>query len=364
MAVGDEPSTAARLPTRIVFAATAADARRLVAELSRPGSNAPGHGAGLGRSFIPDWVILLSPAAASSSMSWREVVSHELAHHALGQLPKGLAPEEAPRWVFEGVAATVDGRFQSPLGRSWTLPPREEVEAFFDAAQDMGGFSLAPSLALAPDPAPQVVLSYLTLRGLLRAQGPGGLRALLAQGGRARSPKTLPSLLRREWQRERREKSFTGAKPAARPSIEAQKLERLARLLAHDGHYAAAAKELRRAYKRSGAVDIGLRLLPLDVQNGDWESAGKLCRDLPRRLADGFSYRFLCGQLYIARQEYPRAIEALQGAVDIEPYNVDAHRAPRDVYARTKRSREKLDAQVILNILKAPPEAGQAKEAP
>lgn len=370
-------------PRHIVMAADAGDLARVLRSLkggeASPALEAPGGeerlralGRGMGSEVqsgsAPGWVILLSPAAATSApqgMSWRENLRHELSHHALASRSAGGAgaPESPsqppalpaqPAWLSEAVAAQIDGRFESPLGRVWALPSRQRVELFFaapPAALEPGATSAADAAHARVQPV-DIVSAYLTLRGLLRAQGQEGLQVLLRQGGRARSSETLPGLLRREWRRERRERSFTGGSTGTKRSPELLRLRRLARLLVHAGQHAAAAVELRRAFDQSGDAEIGLRLLPLDIQNGDWESAGKLCRALPRRQADGFLYRFLCGQLYVVRQEYPRAIEALQGAVDVEPYNVDAHGALRDVYDRLKRSREKLDETVILRTLK------------
>jgi tetratricopeptide (TPR) repeat protein len=357
-------------PRNIVMAADEADARGLLRALGASARELGGP-APFQSASRPGWLILLSPRAAALGVSWRELLRHELAHYALAGAGRGGAPE-LPAWLSEAIAARIDGRFEAPLGRTWSLPSRAEIAAFFAEPPPAGAgmASQGPMTAIAPPGGAsqaELVMAYLTLRGLLRAQGPGGLQALLGQGGRARSSKTLPSLLRREWRRERKERSFTGAAKSPRRAPEVLRLQRLARLLAHAGLYGAAAKELRKAFEKSGDVEIGLRLLPLDIQNGDWESARKLCRGLPRRGADGFSYRFLCGQLYVARQEYPRAIEALQGAVDIEPYSVDAHSALRDVYERLKRSREKLDASVILKILthpKAQHAPGRSEEAP
>ena len=284
-------------------------------------------------------VILLSPSVTPEAVSWTENLQHELGHHALVRLGgRGL-----PYWLQEGVVTWLDRRFQTPSGRRWALPPRRAASGFF-----AGGAHHPDTHELRVD---AILLGYLCVRGMIHRLGGPVLRRVITGEERV-SERRLTRLLMEEWQREAEEPGFTSS---GEPGVVApRRVERavgLARMLLRRGHRRAAIAQLRKAWRASPTVAHGLMLLPLVVDASDWSATDELCRRLPERDADGYMFRFLCGQLHLALEQYEEAARILERAVEFRPYAVDAHRLLYDVRDRLRQSRRKLDARMIMKIL-------------
>lgn len=287
-------------------------------------------------------VLLLSPSAEPEGAAWTENLTHELTRHAIA---RGFGAD-VPAWLVEGTALVLDGRLESPGGRRWNLPPE-------DVARRMMTFGPKADEPASP-PAELGLLGALVVRGVLRAHGRPALIDLLASGGTSLPRARLVTLLVDEWTRETRRPTFSGPAPGRPPRGEAvERPLRLARLLLAGNHPHAALAELRKAHAQERSVHTGLRLLPLAVQLGDWETAGELCTGLPRADAEGYPFRFFCGQLRVARQEYSAAAEAFERAVDHQPYDVPAHQALLEVRERLQEARAKLDQALILDVIGA-----------
>jgi hypothetical protein len=292
-------------------------------------------------------VLLLSPGADPEGPPFLENLAHQLTLHAIA---RSFGPD-VPHWLAEGVAQVQDGRFEAPGGRRWLLPPEDVARRTlsFDPSQTSRTSSRADV----------GLLGALVVKGVLRAHGAPALVDLLASGGTSLPRSRLVTLLVDEWTREARRPTFSGPPPARQSRDEAvERPLRLARLLLASNHPHAALAELRKAHARDRSVHTGLLLLPLAVQLGEWETAKALCEGLPKADAEGYAYRFFCGQLRMARQEYAAAAEAFERAVDFQPYDAPAHQALLQVREQQNDSRAKLDQALILDAI------GARKEEP
>jgi hypothetical protein len=334
--LGVQPSQ----PSEVVLAATLDDQAAL-AGLPRESVEAL-HLTGLVRA---DRLLLLSPTEVRGESDWSERLAGEWTRHTLAV----RYTPDLPAWLREGVVALVDQRFERPGARRWALPPREVAAGFFRApgSEQAGDYRSRVDVA---------ILGWLTVRAVTREAGPAGLRALVESRGTALPGARLSELLTRQWQREAASPSSAFVeRPPNGPREPVERARALAGMLLRKGHRGAAARQLHKAWALTREVPDGLALLPLAVQVGDWKTAGDLCAGLPAGAAEGFLYRFSCGQLRQARQEYPAAVGELERAADFQPYSVELHRALLEGYDALKQSREKLMESQILTILGADP---------
>lgn len=287
-------------------------------------------------------VLLLSPGAEPGGQAWTENLVHQIARHAI---VTRFGPA-VPLWLAEGVAYVIDGRYETPGGRRWPLPPEDVARRAmtFDPSQPVRA-SVRADVGL---------LGALVVRGVLRSHGRPALLDLLASGGTSLPRTRLVTLMIDEWTREARRPTFSAPAPTRLPREESvERLLRLARLLLAGNHPHAALAELQKAHARERSVRTGLMLLPLAVQLGEWETAGALCDGLPRADAEGYAFRFFCGQLRLTRQEYAAAADAFERAVDFRPYDVPVHQALQQVREQLQEARAKLDQALILDMIDA-----------
>jgi tetratricopeptide (TPR) repeat protein len=328
--LGDDP----RAPAEIIVAGSAED---LAALSGTPLEDVRAHRM-IGATRY-NRVILLSPSVTPEAVSWTENLQHELGHHALVL----LGGRELPFWLQEGVVTWLDRRFQTPSGRRWALPPRRAAKAFF-----AGGARHPDTYELRVD---AILLGYLCVRGMIHRLGAPILRRVITGDERV-SERRLIRLLMEEWQREAEDPVFTSSgEPGVVAPRRVARAVGLARMLLKRGHRRAAIVQLRKAWRASPTVAHGLMLLPLVVDASDWTAADELCRRLPERDAEGYLFRFLCGQLHLALEQYEEAARIFERAVEFRPYAVETHRLLHGALDRLRRSRRKLDARMILKIL-------------
>jgi tetratricopeptide (TPR) repeat protein len=337
-------------------------------------------------------LMMLTPRAVLRGFPWCDTLCHEYVHYVLWKRNGGTVPI----WLHEGIAKYEEVRWERPTGSELSPLMKQVLKGAIDSGKFVTFEEMHPSFAKLKNPHDVALASAEVLSILRTIMGRGGYRLLgrmldaLREGadGRRMFEKALDQSFDSFWAswQEAAAAELEGVRGVAPPSermVEIRdpmspgapgggaagaepraggsgdeeeasgRLARLGDLLRARGHLQAAAVE----YEKAAATEAGrspvlLNRLGLTLkQAGDLEGAVRAFR---RSLELDPEYAPTLTDLGLARRargEAAEAVDALERAVRINPFDPRIHEGLADLYGALGRPAERAAALGELELL-------------
>ena len=327
-------------------------------------------------------LMVVSPRALPLGYSWRDTLSHELAHLFISTVSRNTVPI----WLHEGLAKYLEVRWRSKTGNTLSAASESLLATALEQGKILPLQKLHPSIAYLPsqDAASLAFAQVMTIiEWLHRLRGNDGLRALLhtlrdldgamdASLGKVYGmnmarleDRWIQDIRRRglrihegvfddrkivfdESEVESEEKALENL-----PRKQAQRLTTLGKLLKDRGHQKAAKKEFEKARAQIGDNNLMLQnylaeqyLSLQEFQNAD---------DALKRVADlypGYAPTFIRqARARMGLQHWDQALESLEQAVNLNIFDPRIHTLMLEAYQQLGQSDQARRANERLNKL-------------
>jgi tetratricopeptide (TPR) repeat protein len=330
-------------------------------------------------------LMIISPRALSLGYRWADSLSHEYLHYVI----VALSNNQAPIWLHEGMARFYETRWRRPV------LPKDAAEDYLTPANQtllvqalqknkfVGFKKMEPSLIHLETPE-EVQLAYAEAASAIdflnHSKGNAGIRALLAALTTKPTPAAIEEVLGLSYDTfETRWKAFLKAKDLKEiegsrvrklkvktdqkedeevvelkeiQSVVARNRTHLGDQLLAKGRPIAAANEYQRALQASPHSPVILNKLGrVLIQMNRYDDAlPPLEKALALDSDNGGTYLQL-GRVHHAKKNYKESKEALEEAIQINPFNPLIHRLLAEIYSALGDQAKAAQAKASLNRL-------------
>ncbi|HEX9880791.1 MAG TPA: tetratricopeptide repeat protein [Candidatus Binatia bacterium] len=329
-------------------------------------------------------VMAISPRTLVHGFRWLDSVSHEYVHYAI----VALSNNKAPIWLHEGIARFYETRWRkakSPSGEEeYLTPSNQTLLARALEKNDFVSFEkMEPSLIYLETPE-QVQLAYAEAASAIdyisTRQGPGGVRKLLLELREKPTPEAVQLVMgtpfdqfQVKWQDFLKGKNLQevegsrvrklkvkGTNEGEEESVDLKEIQsvvarnrtHLADRLWARGRIAAATAEYRRALHASPhSMIIMNKLGRVLTDNKRYQEALPYLQKSQALDPDYVGTYVQLGRLYHATKQYPQAREALEEAIQINPFDPAIHTLLFQVYTALGDSQRANGSKAILEKL-------------
>lgn len=306
-------------------------------------------------------LMVTSPRGVVFGYAWRDTLSHELAHLLIG----GASRNQAPIWLHEGLAKYVETAWRGEPGHGISVDQQKALRKAARTETLITFEQMHPSMAKLPSQE-QTSLAFaevFTFVEYLVAEGGWErIRRVLeriAQGATDRAAiaqvygmpfETLEarwkkSLLTRPIRAPSQGRMVKGARPIQLKSspdapdddlagldAQSRRHARAADLLYARGRIPAAMEELRRAHARSPSPQLAGRLAQVALQAGDLTTAEGAAREAVESSVGLAGPSVTLAQILVQQEKTEQAVEPLQRAIDVNPFDPRIHQLLRIVH--------------------------------
>jgi len=329
-------------------------------------------------------IMTISPRALMHGYRWLDSLSHEYLHYVI----VGLSGNKAPIWLHEGMARFYETRWRHPepvKGNEDYLTPSNQtlLAQALEKNKFVGFQKMEPSLIYLETPE-EVQLAYAEAASaidfLVRRKGHAGIRELLSELEQRPTQEAIEKVLgspyagfETQWKNFLKAKGLKeiegsrvrrlkvkGSQKEDEESVELKEIQSVVarnrthlgdQLLAR-GRIIAAVQEYRRALQASPHSPIILNKLARTlIQDGRHEEALPHLRRAQDLEPDSANTYIQLGRLYHATKNFPTARDALEEAVQINPFDPAIYRLLSDIYAALGEQDQAKDAGTTLNRL-------------
>ncbi len=327
-------------------------------------------------------LMVVSPRALPLGYSWRDTLSHELAHLFISTVSKNTVPI----WLHEGLAKYEEVRWRTPTGNTLSASSETLLATALEQGKVLPLEKLHPSIAYLPsqDAASLAFAQVMTIiQWLQRLHGYEGLRKLLhtlrdLDGAMDASLSKVYGMnlarLEAKWindLKRRRLQTYAGVFDDRKiifdesdedsdekvleslPKKQARRLTTLGKLLKDRGHQKAALKEFEKARAEIGDINVRLQNY-LAEQYLALQEFQKAERSLDRvsTLYPGYGPTFIrLARARMGLKNYAQALNALKQALALNIFDPRVHALMAEAYEQQGNADEARKAHQRLNIL-------------
>ncbi|MBI2988890.1 MAG: tetratricopeptide repeat protein [Deltaproteobacteria bacterium] len=311
-------------------------------------------------------IMTISPRALIQGYRWLDSLSHEYLHYVI----VGLSANKAPIWLHEGMARFYETRWRR------LHPPREREDYLTASNQTLlsqalernkfiGFKRMEPSLIYLESPE-EVQLAYAEAASaidfMVERKGHAGMRELLSELQKRPTQEAIEKVLESpyavfetQWKdflkakglkeiegsrvrrlkvKENQKEDEESVELKEIQSVVARNRTHLADQLLGRGRMAAAAQEYRRALQASPHSPIILNKLARTlIRGGKHEEALPHLKKAQELDPDSVSTYIQLGRLYHAAKNFSAARDALEEAIQINPFDPTIYRLLSEIYA-------------------------------
>jgi tetratricopeptide (TPR) repeat protein len=305
-------------------------------------------------------LMVTTPRGVVFGYAWRDTLSHELAHLLIG----GASRNRAPIWLHEGLAKYVETAWRAEPGLGISVEQQKALRRAAVEGELIPFEAMHPSMAKLPTQE-QTSLAFAEvftfIEFLVKRKGWSAIRKTLGRMGEGLSDQEalqevygLPfAELESRWRAslpdrpihhpadgrlvkgarriELKEQPDSPDDELAGLDPESRRYARAADLLYTRGRVQAALVELRKAHTRSPSAQLAGKLAQVALQAGDLETAEAAARDAVDSGSGLAGPNVTLAQILVRQNEPEAAREALQRAVDVNPFDPRIHRAIVDL---------------------------------
>lgn len=336
-------------------------------------------------------IMTISPRALMQGYRWLDSLSHEYLHYVI----VGLSNNKAPIWLHEGTARFYETRWRRPH------PPKDREDYLTTSNQTLlaraieknkfvGFKKMEPSLIHLETPE-EVQLAYAEAASaidfMMHRKGQGGIVELLSEVGKRPTPEAFEKVLgisfesfESEWKeflkgkglkeiegsrvrklkvKDNQKEDETAVELKEIQSVVARNRTHLADQLWGRGRALAAAQEFERALQASPHSPIILnKLARILIQMNRHEEALPRLKEARELDPDSVNAYIQLGRLYHGRKDYASARDALEEAIQINPFDPTIYRLLQDIYAALGEEDKAKKAKTTFDQIMSPRKRG------